>query len=299
MANFEEQITQTGYVQAVPRPTRKELQEFYRDKYFQDPSGSYQIEYSIEELEYFKISAELANFCITDIFQTPVKTLLDLGCGEGFFASHMSRLGWQVSCFDYSDAGISRFNSHLLPNFTAGSIEDALSELNSGENKDFAVINLANVLEHVIEPEDVLEQIRRKLAQQTFGLVRIVVPNDYSAFQNLLLELGIARKTWFCPPEHLNYFNHTTLTALLESVGFEVVQTLADFPIEWFIANSNSNYHLNPEKGKGAHQARVLITRFLASQGMPKFAEFCRATASLDIGRDLITYAMPRGFNSR
>ena len=299
MVNFEEQITQTGYVQAVPRPTREKLQEFYRDKYFQDPSGSYQIEYSVEEFEYFKISAELANFCISNVFQTSPKTLLDLGCGEGFFASHMTRLGWQVSCYDFSDAGISRFNSHLLPNFTAGSIEDALSELISGENRDFAVINLANVLEHVIEPEDVLEQIRQKLAQQTFGLVRIVVPNDYSAFQNLLLELGLARKTWFCPPEHLNYFNRVTLTALLEAVGFEVVETLADFPIEWFIANSNSNYHLNPEKGKGAHQARVLITRFLASQDMPKFAEFCRATASLDIGRDLITYAMPRGFNSR
>lgn len=291
---FEEKITPLGYIQAFPRPTHDELNSYYRDKYFQNPSGSYKKEYSNDEVEYFKIAAEIANFSILKFFDSPVKSLLDLGCGEGFFAAQMANLGWKVSCRDFSSAGISRFNSHLLPTFSAGSIEEALAQLIDDESCKFTFINLANVLEHVIEPEDVLEKIRIKLEQQTFGLLRIIVPNDYSAFQSLLVEQGLAKKTWFCPPEHLNYFNRSTLTSLLNNLGFEVIETIADFPIEWFLANSSSNYHVNPEKGKDAHQARILITRFLASQGITKYVELCRAVASLDAGRDLITLAVPK-----
>ena len=287
---YQEYLTKSGYVQAVPRPSREDLEQHYREHYFQTPSGSYQEAYSSDELAFLRVSSALANHCLEQMLIGRSRRLLDLGCGEGFFAAHMAELGWEVACVDFSSAGVSRFNPDLLRFFSQSSIEDCLSGLSADDN-EFDVINLSNVLEHMLQPEEALAHLLDKLKRQKHGVIRLVVPNDFSPFQEELLKKGLAKKTWFCPPEHLNYFNLQNLTSFLDEMGFQVLEVLGDFPIEWFLANEASNYHLDASKGRGAHGARVMITNFMASRGLEKYRNFCRAAAQLETGRDLVFYA--------
>jgi hypothetical protein len=69
------------------------------------------------------------------------------------------------------------------------------------------------------------------------SLARISVPNDFSILQEELVRSGATGETWFCPPDHLSYFNFSSLRAALENSGYNCIKMLADFPIESFLFN--------------------------------------------------------------
>jgi hypothetical protein len=116
------------------------------------------------------------------------------------------------------------------------------------------------------------------------------VPNDFSSFQDLLVELGCTEETWVSPPEHLSYFNTASLKALIENQGFELVSLQADFPIEQFLVNEHSNYWKNRELGKGAHRTRVIVTNYLANKDLDRLIDYQEAAADLEFGRVITAY---------
>ena len=65
-------------------------------------------------------------------------------------------------------------------------------------------INLENVLEYVLELIDVLRKIQLLLKDDS--VLRINVPNYYSAFQGMLLKQGVTEDAWFAPTEYSHYF---------------------------------------------------------------------------------------------
>ena len=103
---FREQKNPLGFYEAVPTPTKEELQAHYRDQYYQNANGTYAPDYLPEEVEYFHNLARVA-------FETARQykidsSLLDLGCGEGFFTKSFHSFGWSVACCDFSEFGISK-----------------------------------------------------------------------------------------------------------------------------------------------------------------------------------------------
>jgi SAM-dependent methyltransferase len=118
---------------------------------------------------------------------------------------------------------------------------DALSEAGAG----FDVVALEHVLEHVRDPEALLARLPRVLAPG--GVVAITVPNDYSPIQCAARAAGdVDRDFWLAPPQHLNYFDAPSLTALLTRLGFEIRIAYASFPIDWFLFHPGSNYVADP-----------------------------------------------------
>lgn len=282
--------TPEGYLTVEPKPTQEILNELYRDIYFQrSVSATFQQEYSPEELDLIRRDNNLALTIIESIFQGQEKgTLLDVGCGEGFFLSSAMARGFRVCGLDYSSYGIERRNPQMLGCFRQGDIFQSLAEL-SREGERFSVVNLSGVLEHVIDPRLLLDSLRGVLEEN--GTIRVLVPNDDSKIQYLAERLGKAGKFWVDPPQHLNYFNTVTLRGFLETRGFRVRKVLADFPTDYFILNDFSNYVSDPARGKQAHLVRQHVQRLLHDSGEETYINLLEAQAGCGIGRVITAYA--------
>jgi len=156
------------------------------------------------------------------------------------------------------------------------------------KNKKYNLINIKNVLEHVVDPEQLIDMVKTITASQ--GLIRIEVPNDYSSFQNMLIENDKTNNTWFKSPEHLHYFNKQSLLNFIEMQGLGVVDLLCDFPVEVYLLNDNSNYAKNNIFGKQAHLSRIIASNYIIDQGIENALSFYRSSARVDFGRQLIAY---------
>ena len=167
---------------------------------------------------------------------------------------------------------------------------DAYSVLPTLRDKKFDLINVSNVLEHVIDPHEFLRLVTLNMQAET--VVRCVVPNDYSSFQDLLLEAGLTENTWFCPPQHLTYFNVDNIDAIFEECGLRLISKQVGFPIEIFLANRASNYALDRTKGKDAHRARVMLVNHFVQRDIKAYQAYCENAAKIDFGRLLTVYAV-------
>jgi len=277
-----------GFFSVKELPTQQELETYYSEKYYQNESIQYSNSYSKDELKYFENRAKAADKIYHDFIETKNKTLLEVGAGEGFFSHYFFSHHWNVTTLDYSDYGIKHHNPDLLPTLIKGDIYNSLENL-IAQNSKFDFINLSNVLEHVLNPEELLEQLKMLLAKNS--LLRISVPNDYSNFQEFLMEKNYTSNTWLCPPEHLHYFTFDSLSNLLLSVGYKVTLTMGEFPIELFLSNESSNYAQDRDKGKFAHKSRIEVDNFLFNQGVDKYINFYEVSAKIGLSRQVVIYA--------
>lgn len=110
---------------------------------------------------------------------------LDIGCGEGHTLNYFREKRWEAIGLDFSDSGIKNHNPKCLDNFIAGDIYDNIEKEIDAGNK-YHLIWLDNVLEHVINPLDLLEKCK-KVAMPNCHII-IEVPNDFSRIQIELKE---------------------------------------------------------------------------------------------------------------
>jgi SAM-dependent methyltransferase len=283
---YKEGLHPLGFHEALPKPSEQELGEHYREKYFQQSQVGYSAEYRPDELEYFHNVARVA-LAVCEKLGVDA-SLLDLGCGEGFFARSFHSFGWSVACCDFSEFGITRHNAGLLPFFRAGDLHGLIERYRT-ERGRFGLINLQNVLEHVIDPIALLAKLKPLFAERS--TLRIRVPNDYSKFQRALVERGDTTNTWFNAPEHLSYFDSASLSSLLDHCGYRLLSLQADFPIELFLANPHSNYWRDRSLGKAAHLTRVFCENYLIGEDIDAYIQYSEAAGKLGFGRELIVYA--------
>jgi SAM-dependent methyltransferase len=132
--------------------------------------------------------------------------LLDFGCGNGAFARHMSRAGFDA-------VGIEPFS--LGATITAERLKLVQAPLEQVERElgVFDVITLWHVLEHMRRPAETLKHLTRLLAPG--GVIVISVPNFAS------LQSGRFGGRWFHldPPRHLVHFVSATLEDCLRRAG--------------------------------------------------------------------------------
>jgi SAM-dependent methyltransferase len=139
--------------------------------------------------------------------------LLDVGCGPGDFVLAVGTLHWQASGIEISrrqvEAGLRRG--------AALSVCEDFSHYTGAAPYDAITFN--HVLEHVRSPRAYLQQARKLLKPD--GTLIIAVPNYNS------LSRRVFGAYWMHVdlPRHLFHFTPSTLTSLLESTGFHVVQT--------------------------------------------------------------------------
>lgn len=254
----------SGYLRVNPLPSVTELAEYYASDYYQNPHGTYNSTYTSQELEHKRIRNEFL-FCVftTGLTYPETSKFLDVGCGEGFLLTTFAEKGWDVLGLDFSAFGVEKFNPHLEGSLIVGDIYNSLDSLISKGSK-FDCINLGNVLEHVIDPISLLKNLKKLMHSNS--ILAVTVPNDFSRLQIHLHESkAIEKQYWIAVPDHLNYFNYKSLRETAAQAGLNSIDVLADFPIEWYLANENSNYSRNPTAGKAAHIARITLDSLIIS----------------------------------
>ena len=289
---FNLQKNPYGFIEVRPKPSIEELKEHYATKYFQEESGLYQNEYTDDEINFFLVQPALAEQTLMTHDITVSSHLIDLGCGEGFFSSYFYHKGWKVSCVDLSDHGLRSQNPHLLNYFYQADVMEFLRTTMGGLGER-CLINLSNVLEHVVDPVELLNRIHQ-IAKDSGSVLRLEVPSDFSPIQDVLVKLNKTDQTWVAPPEHLSYFNRQSLESTLESLDFQIFSLQMDFAIEQFLFADEFNYSRDRSLGRAAHEIRVAVTNYLAGGGLDNYVRYREMSAQLNFGRSLVCYVIPK-----
>lgn len=299
MENFMDQRLKKhplGFWEIATKPTIQELQKYYADKYYQEAKGSYELEYTQDELLYFRAKLEQRSTVLQRYLSSlrgGVGRLLDVGCGEGYALAFFREHGWSVKGIDFSSAGVESKNPCCTDALVTGDIFALLkAEMATGETYD--VVWLQNVLEHVIDPLDLLKSLRTLISPG--GVAVVTVPNDCSITQRAALaNRHIDNAFWVAPPDHLTYFDHDSLINAANETGWDCVEMLGDFPVDWFLFHPGSNYVRDKSVGKAAHKARVQIENYIHERPIEDVLRFWSATAKLGIGRDITAFLRPKG----
>ena len=319
-------LNELGYYEVTRKPTPEELRDYYAQRYYQENRSSYQPAYSEAEREHIEgklrlrhwvlaqllnpakalaetaiaaasaaasVSAEAAAIAPTSITASaPARTFLDVGCGEGWALDYFQRQSWDVLGLDFSSFSLEQFHPGLRGRLRAGDLYDGLGELIS-EGRQFDVLWLDNVLEHVLDPAELLRRCRA--LTRPGGVLLVDVPNDFSPLQQHLLATGhIDRPFWVALPDHLSYFGAESLRNLAAATGWRTARLLGDQPIDLNLFNPATNYVLNKSAGKGAHQARLEQDNFLLRTApLPAVAAYYEAMAGVGLGRSLVAFLQP------
>ena len=159
-----------------------------------------------------------------DITGHPECRILDAGCGDGInllgLGQITERNGWRAKIYgvDYNPKRVERArHSHQI-------VEVINASLASLPYPDgwFSVIICNQVLEHIPDPQLVLQELARVLRKG--GVLVLGVPNEGCALarlRNRYLQPSILRTT-----DHVNFFTSDALRTQLQGEGFTVASVV-------------------------------------------------------------------------
>ena len=137
-------------------------------------------------------------------------SLLDIGCGTGWFLECAKEAGYAVTGQELSQDLAKLTQDRTGQNILSLPITDIPYE------PQYDVISMFDVLEHLPNPAEVLTHIHRLIKSD--GMLLFFVPN----LDSLGFKLLKADSSLCMPVEHLFYFTEKSLTLMLKQVGFEV-----------------------------------------------------------------------------
>ncbi len=133
--------------------------------------------------------------------------LLEVGCGHGAFLEVARQAGWEVTGTEYSDKAISVVRSKGIA-VHQGELDPSAFPMSS-----FDLVLSLEVIEHTRAIEQEAKAMTHLV--RPGGLVYLTTPNFCSLSRRILqADWGV-----LCYPEHLQYFNRTSLRLLFESAG--------------------------------------------------------------------------------
>lgn len=276
-----------GFYSLKDAPGQEELKNYYEKKYYQEDKGAYEQSYSQEELQYLSNKIEQKYSLFRNIStNNNHQRLLEIGCGEGYCLSFFNARNWEVLGLDFSDYGLLKHNPDQIENIIIGDIYKNIQLLKS-QKKTFDIIWVDNVLEHVLDPLQLLSDCNQLTSNN--GVLVIEVPNDFSIIQQELKNKGIVEKDfWVVIPDHISYFNKEGLCNICKETGWYSHKIIADFPIDFNLFNSNSDYISDKNKGKGAHRQRIILDNLMHRISIEKTNNFYQSLADLGLGRQII-----------
>lgn len=193
-----------------PRPSESEIERLYRSDYF---SERYDEGLDPESKQFLKrISWEQHR---TRFVKSKKRSgsLLDIGCGYGYFLDACRRQGYHVQGLDVSEWAARYATEKLGLSIAIGKIDDAAFPPES-----FDVITMWHSLEHAPDPHIALQKAKIWLKPE--GILVVDVPN---------YEGTDARQIWcqwdgWSLPYHYWHFTCNSLTRLLSQHGFKVIK---------------------------------------------------------------------------
>jgi 2-polyprenyl-3-methyl-5-hydroxy-6-metoxy-1,4-benzoquinol methylase len=196
---------------------------------------------------------------LTHLITEPGK-ILDIGCANGRFLFLMAERGWLVHGVEPSqdgDIAARTFGNEVIH-------RHLYQELLPWK---FDVITAFEVIEHIPEPQLVVERIFQQLRPGGYlmgsvpngDFIRIkVLPRKVFGLEKILVPLTMD------PGNHINYFNAAGLRKLFERTGFQV-HWVRNAPVDFnYLANRTSSY-LKKIWHKQAEIVRLFSERLIGS----------------------------------
>ena len=247
-----------GLEHTLPAPSISELKHLYETYYnFRGETGARYTRW--RERFFFSFVNRLWSWLDGDISfyqRRGIGRLLDIGCNEGRGLRIYSGNGFQAEGLELNEtaAALARqsgFTVHTCP------VE------NFKPDTPFDVAVLSNVLEHSLDPAEMLRAVHRILVPG--GQVWISCPNNQSWLRSIL---GPSWINWHVP-FHIVHFSPATLRQLLVSTGFNQVEIVQITPALWVASSLITR--MFAKKGRATRELRnpillavlLVLVRFL------------------------------------
>lgn len=159
------------------------------------------------------IHAHVTRPIVQQLVKAEAHTVLDLGCGSGWFTAALDRCGFAVTGADNSEASLCLAEQHY-PNLGFHHV-DVMRPLDESLVQRFDAVVAVDVIDHMPLP--------RKLVQASLAALRpggllVITSNFHGYSKNLALALaGRFDSRWDPLLDHgkVKFFSRATLTALL------------------------------------------------------------------------------------
>jgi 2-polyprenyl-3-methyl-5-hydroxy-6-metoxy-1,4-benzoquinol methylase len=154
------------------------------------------------------------------------KDIIEIGCGQGDFLKLLCQLG--------GNRGVG-FDPSYVPELDEILAENHITIIRDFYSERFAhyeadLICSRHVLEHIQFPQSFLASVRRSIGDRSHTLVFFEVPNVLFTLQ----DMGI----WDLIYEHCSYFSRNSLSYLLNTQGFEVINQTEVFEGQYLCIES-------------------------------------------------------------
>jgi 2-polyprenyl-3-methyl-5-hydroxy-6-metoxy-1,4-benzoquinol methylase len=212
---------------------RRTLSSANSDEYWEGDLVNEQV-YALEEVR--RAFAKKYAWYLTRLDHIPglVKNLLEVGCGSGIFLEVAAKRGWKVHGLDISQQAVELARK----NCPTAQVICAPIERAGFLRETFNVIALWDVIEHVEDPEKLLQEARSLLASG--GYLIMETPDEGCLARQLVRfahkatagRVSFLRALYY--PAHRWYFSRRAMATVLRRVGFDQIrfyreQTVSEF----------------------------------------------------------------------
>jgi len=177
-----------------------------------------------------KMYQNAGNLPLLNMITVAPGTALDIGCGAGDSARHLSERGWRITGITISAAeaeAARRFCERII-------VADCDQGLPATVAGPFDLILISHLLEHLRHPDRLLNDCHSRLAVN--GLIVVALPNVlhyHQRFQYLLgkfryADAGILDET------HLRFYTFDTAKELMSNSGFTVTTASVEGTLPWW-----------------------------------------------------------------
>ena len=277
------------FIHINPIPTNEELENFYENDYYQKTKPNY-ITGNEKDIEYQNYTFDEKLDFLEKKFTKKTRRILDIGSGPGFFLRRAKKRGWKVLGIEPSPIASKYSEKQKIP-----TIQKFFHDVNVKECGKFDAIHTFDVLEHVNDPISVLKKSYSLLKKG--GIIIIEVPNDFNPLQKIIQKSFKKKEYWVTDSskskkfDHINYFDFSSISKLVEKSGFKIILKESTFPLEFFILMGH-DYIKNPKLGKKIHLERVKFEENFKNCNSNKIKRLLyQKFAEVGIGRTAIIYA--------
>lgn len=222
-----------GFQFTNPRPDQENIGKYYQSaEYISHHDESTNLLSKVYNLVRNYTTQEKINL-INRYTQNSNTTLLDIGCGAGFFLQQCKKNNWEIRGTE-PDPDARTVASRRTGTHISESIES-----NDIQNEKFDIITMWHVLEHVHKLNETIDWLLNHLNND--GTLFIAVPNnashDAQKFDNKWAAYDV--------PRHLYHFTKETMQQLLEKHGFQVQEILPMWFDAFYVSMLSNQYKNN------------------------------------------------------
>jgi 2-polyprenyl-3-methyl-5-hydroxy-6-metoxy-1,4-benzoquinol methylase len=152
-------------------------------------------------------------------------TILDVGCGSGFFLAYLRMRGWQVHGLESAAEHVAFARDVLgLTNVIQGTWPPA-----NGFSRQFDAVTMIHLIEHMLDPLTALTAVRHSLPDG--GTVLLETPNIASWPARIFGPRWVTLDA----PRHMVLFDSKSLKYFLRAAEFEKIRMISYSPstMEW------------------------------------------------------------------